>query len=174
MKGLQCSSIHGQLLLKQLLRDVKHFAVVNTLAYCSVSPMHYLQEDSDLPDEDDEVEDEERSLPPVQFIVSVTKTNDNKALAFNCQTSGKDIIITQVSLNDIAAEEGEEEGSFAPYTGPMFEELDDTLQQAFIDYLEERGINSDFGYYLMELVHDKLEVEYMNWLTRVQGFVANE
>lgn len=40
----------------------------------------------------------------------------------------------------------------------MFAELDQTLQQAFLDYLEERGVNGEFGMYLMELANDKLEV----------------
>eukprot|EP00878_Enallax_costatus_P002422 GHUV01002599.1.p1 GENE.GHUV01002599.1~~GHUV01002599.1.p1 ORF type:complete len:236 (+),score=57.93 GHUV01002599.1:175-882(+) len=122
---------------------------------------------------DDEEEDEESYLPPVRFIVNVVK--GDKGLAFTCETNGREITITQVSLNDTADEEAEDDDSnFVPYTGPMFDELDDTLQQAFIDYLEERGITSDFGYYLVELVNDKLEVEYMNWLTRVQSFVVDE
>lgn len=108
----------------------------------------------------------------MQFIVNVTK--GDKALAFNCQTAGLDILIRQVSLNDAAVADDEAESSFVPYTGPMFDELDDTLQQAFTDYIEERGINNDFAYYLTELVHDKLEVEYMNWLGRVQGFIASD
>lgn len=72
-------------------------------------------------------------------------------------------------------EEGEDEESmgYPPYTGPEFEELDDTLQQAFADYLEERGITAEFGLYLMELLHDKLEVEYMNWLQRARDFVSS-
>ncbi len=35
--------------------------------------------------------------------------------------------------------------SDAAYTGPAFEQLDDTLQQAFLDYLEERGITAELG-----------------------------
>ena len=45
------------------------------------------------------------------------------------------------------------------------------MAQAFLDFLEERGVTAELALYLMELVNDKLEVEYMNWLTRVQKFV---
>jgi hypothetical protein len=122
-------------------------------------------------------EDEElgmRSLPPVAFSVNVVK--GRAALGFSCQTDGEAVMISHVSLNDSAAggpDDEDEEDDLMPYTGPLFTELDDTLQQAFSDYLEERGITSDFGAYLVELVHDKLEVEYMAWLTRVQDFVAS-
>jgi hypothetical protein len=33
------------------------------------------------------------------------------------------------------------------------------------------GITPEFGSYLVELVADKLEVEYMNWLQRVRDFL---
>jgi hypothetical protein len=125
-----------------------------------------------LDEEDDELG--MRSLPPVAFSVNVVK--GRAALGFSCQTDGEAVMISHVSLNDSAAggpDDEDEEDDLMPYTGPLFTELDDTLQQAFSDYLEERGITSDFGAYLVELVHDKLEVEYMAWLTRVQDFVAS-
>ena len=31
------------------------------------------------------------------------------------------------------------------YSGPVFEELDDALQNAFYEYLEERGIHDDLA-----------------------------
>ena len=54
----------------------------------------------------------------------------------------------------------------------MFDELDETLQQALADYLEARGVGPELGAYLAELVYDKLEVEYMGWLTRMASFVG--
>jgi hypothetical protein len=54
----------------------------------------------------------------------------------------------------------------------VFAELDETLQAAFLDYLEERGVTPALGAYLVELVADKLEVEYMNWLGRMSRFVS--
>jgi hypothetical protein len=126
-----------------------------------------------LLDEDGE-EAGTRSLPPVAFSVNVVK--GRAALGFSCQTDGEAVMISHVSLNDSAADspdDEDEEDDLMPYTGPLFTELDDTLQQAFSDFLEERGITAEFGAYLIELVHDKLEVEYMAWLTRVQDFVAS-
>jgi hypothetical protein len=116
-------------------------------------------------------------LPPVAFNVAITK--EDRMMTFSCEADGNGIAIRNVSLTEVDSEEGEEGEEeeealqYPPYNGPVFDELDDTLQQAFADYLEERGITADFGVYLMELVHDKLEVEYMDWLRRVREFVSS-
>lgn len=123
-----------------------------------------------MEDVDDEEEGDE--LPSVVFSVAITK--EDKMMTFQCEADGENIAIRHVSLADAEDMEEDEDGmEYQPYTGPVFDELDDTLQQAFADYLEERGITADFGMYLMELVHDKLEVEYMNWLQRARDFVSS-
>lgn len=55
-------------------------------------------------------------------------------LAFKCVGGGDFIRITAVELDDTG-----DDAEFPPYTGPVFDELDETLQQAFTDYLDERG-----------------------------------
>jgi hypothetical protein len=121
-------------------------------------------------------------LPPVRFTVSVAK--GGRLLAFECESSGEYVQILHVSLEDLEEEEEEDEeeeeggedgddggvgglGGAPPYAGPVFAELDETLQQAFSDFLEERGVDADLALYLMELVQDKLEVEYCRWLGSV-------
>jgi hypothetical protein len=112
-------------------------------------------------------------LPPVRFTVSVAK--GGRLLAFECESSGEYVQILHVSLEDLEPDEEEDEGEendedpsglggAPPYAGPVFGELDETLQQAFSDFLEERGVDADLALYLMELVQDKLEVEYCRWL----------
>jgi len=39
-----------------------------------------------------------------------------------------------------------------------------------MEYLRERGITPELGEYLMHLVHDKEQREYMDWLDRVVSF----
>ncbi len=53
----------------------------------------------------------------------------------------------------------------------MFTELDDKLQTAFIDYLEERGVNAELGRYIVDYAEDKEQREYMKWLEGVKNFV---
>lgn len=52
-----------------------------------------------------------------------------------------------------------------------FDELDEELQHGFAEYLEERGINLDFGDYIMQAFRDKEAKEYFRWLRRVKKFV---
>jgi hypothetical protein len=130
------------------------------------------QEDSGSEGGEMDDEDEGEKLSAVGFSVAITK--EDSMMTFSCEADGTGITIRHVNLSDAEeAEEDEDELEYSPYTGPVFDELDDTLQQAFADYLEERGITSEFGVYLMELVHDKLEVEYMNWLQRARDFVGS-
>lgn len=118
--------------------------------------------------EDDEeyAEDEEPQPPPCHFRVTVSK--GEQGLVFDCETNGEWLVINHLALE--SAEETDEEQP--DYTGPVFDELDDTLQQAFLDYLEERGVNIDLADYLIRMMNDKLAVEYMGWLQRVRDFVA--
>ena len=59
----------------------------------------------------------------------------------------------------------------AAYSGPAFADLDETVQDAFGAYLEERGVDSEMMEYLMELSVDKEQREYVNWLKRTAEFV---
>jgi hypothetical protein len=112
-----------------------------------------------------EFEEGEGDLSTVVFNVSVQK-GDN-ALVFECESDGTYMAITHLSMEPKA---GVPSDSF--YTGPVFEELDEELQKEFKSYLEERGINEDFGEFLRHLLYDKEQREYMNWLKKVHDFVA--
>ncbi|KAF8072894.1 hypothetical protein HT031_000554 [Scenedesmus sp. PABB004] len=159
-----------------LLLLSRRFGGEEVLVEVDLDAQHDDGDEGEFGEEDDDDEDG-GALPPVTFLVSIAK--GGAVLGFSCETAGEDVAITHISLNDAPLGGGEGEGEDGedddddapPYTGPLFTELDDTLQQAFADYLEERGVNAELGAYLVELVHDKLEVEYMSWLTRVQAFV---
>lgn len=114
--------------------------------------------------DEDEEEEEGYAATPVVFTVTISK--GDSMMGFKCVGGGDYVRITNVELDDTG-----DADQFMPYTGPVFDELDETLQQAFVDYLDERGITAEFGAYLVELVADKLEIEYMNWLERVRVFL---
>ena len=58
------------------------------------------------------------------------------------------------------------------YGGPAFDVLDDNVTETFLDYLEERKINADLGYFVFAYSKDKEQREYVHWLKKVQAFVA--
>lgn len=57
------------------------------------------------------------------------------------------------------------------HAAQVFSELDPRLQEAFTDYLEERGVNAELGRFAMDFSEDKEQREYMNWLKAVQKFL---
>lgn len=104
----------------------------------------------------------------VNFIVSVSKRgSENQELVFECSSDGSFMEIQRVSLEP----EDEEELEEGMYTGPLFDELDDAVQEALYSYLEERGITPELGEYLLHLMHDKEQREYMDWLDKMTAFL---
>ncbi|MEW5315650.1 MAG: hypothetical protein WDW38_007063 [Sanguina aurantia] len=134
----------------------------------------------------------------IHFTVTVLKPERQLQLVFDCESDGEYMSIIHLAfedLADVAADaspprrslqsmmigmgeiseeqlEGIEDQKDPRYTGPVFEELDDTLQQAFIDYLEERGVTAELGEFLRLYALDKMAVEYQGWLGKVKDFVS--
>lgn len=122
-------------------------------------------------DDLEEFEDEaEMPLPPCKFNVMIAKEN-GAGIVFEIESDGEYMNISHLAL-DMDDDENEDP-SIASYTGPVFAELDTTLQQGFYDYLEERGVTAELGLWLMEALSDKMSTEYMAWLQRVREFVAS-
>lgn len=118
-------------------------------------------------EEDEEGEEEDEEGLPVEFQVTITKGGDD-TLLFDCESDGEYLTITRVALENIF----EEDDSPPAYKGPIFQDLDDTLQQAFVDFLEERGVNAHLGEFIRVYVEDKATLEYQQWLIRVRDFIG--
>lgn len=117
--------------------------------------------------EDGELEDEEGDVDVgVLFNVSVTK--GDKALVFECKSDGAYFDVEHCSLEPAKDDDVDE----SKYTGPVYPELDEELQNAFRAYLAERGIDAGLGAHVLQLVHDKEQREYMAWLGQVKSFIA--
>ncbi len=127
-----------------------------------------------------------------EFSVTVSKTGSGKQLEFFCVTDGELIEIQHVqyegfewneggggeggtgSGDDDAEGEGilfDEEFDDNNYPGPHFEDLDKGVQDAFLSYLEERGINAALADYIVETRIDKEQKEYTSWLEKVADFL---
>ena len=55
-----------------------------------------------------------------------------------------------------------------------FGELDETLQDTFNNWIEERGIDDVLGDYLVQKIHDIEQQHYQEWLEKTQAFVDQE
>ena len=59
------------------------------------------------------------------------------------------------------------------YGGPIFQDLDESLQETFHAYLEERGFDSGLSNFISCYVDEKEQNEYRNWLGNVKKFISN-
>lgn len=79
-----------------------------------------------------------------------------------------------MSINHVGLEPDSGPINTLQYTGPSFGELDDTLQDTFNNWIEERGIDDVLGDYLVQKLHDVEQEHYMNWLETTQSFISQE
>lgn len=119
------------------------------------------------------VEDEEEAAEggaldvDVGVVFNVSVTKGDTALVFECRSDG-----TYLDIQHCSLEPADGEVPDSSYTGPVYEELDEDLQAKFQHYLEERGVGPALGAFILQLVHDKEQREYMSWLAKVKDFVA--
>ena len=103
----------------------------------------------------------------VGVMFSVQVARGPNSLVFECKSDGTYLSVMHASFEPT---DGEIEDS--AYTGPVYEELDEEVQRQFGAYLEARGVTPDLGAYLLRLVHDKEQREYMYWLEQVRDFLG--
>jgi len=60
------------------------------------------------------------------------------------------------------------------YGGPVFDELDETLQNAFYDYLAGKGVDDELAGRVADYCSSKEQVEYVGWLKGVQAFAKGK
>ncbi len=58
------------------------------------------------------------------------------------------------------------------YGGPVFQDLDEELQNQFHEFLTERGFNSDLANFIRPYVEFKEQKEYMGWLENTASFIS--
>lgn len=117
--------------------------------------------------EEELVEDQSGALDAdVGAVFTASVTKGDQSLVFECKSDGQYFSVLHVSLEPAGGEEEE-----SAYSGPVYEELDEKLQAHLEHYLAERGVNEELGAYLLPLIHDKEQREYVRWLARVQAFV---
>jgi complement component 1 Q subcomponent-binding protein, mitochondrial len=75
-----------------------------------------------------------------------------------------------VDVKNVRYCEGRPADDLEVYGGPTFDTLDEELQEAFYSYLEERGINDDFSYFLLSYGAQKEQREYQHWLKKLHEF----
>lgn len=112
-------------------------------------------------DDDDEGPEAEYGI---NFEVKITKPSGDMMVVV-CTASQK-LEVTSVRYIPTGKDPTDQD----LYNGPVFDHLDDKLQDAFYAYLSDRNIDEDLCYFILSYSRDKEQKEYQNWLQKLLAF----
>lgn len=118
--------------------------------------------------ENEDEEDQEYGETGINFDVSIKKTSGETMIA-SC-TAAETLRIHSVRYVPSGVDVDDDN----LYGGPTFDTLDEQVQEAFIQYLEDRGVDEDMTYFILSYSKLKEQSEYMNWLENMTKFVTNK
>ncbi|XP_030522037.1 uncharacterized protein At2g39795, mitochondrial-like [Rhodamnia argentea] len=101
----------------------------------------------------------------ISFVVKITKDKDSNVLEIMCSAWPDSIEIKKLLVH------GCQRMPSSLYTGPGFKELDDELQDALYDFLEERGVDDELAVFLHQYMANKDKTEFIKWMDTVKHFV---
>ena len=101
----------------------------------------------------------------INFDITIT-SKDGSKMVVDC-TATQDLMVNQVRYVD----SGKDVTDTTLYGGPVFDQLDDKLVDAFYAYLDDRKINADLCYFICAHAGVKEQKEYVNWLNKLLNFV---
>ena len=134
---------------------------------------------SEEADMEDELESLDSLLCNVRVIVE--KPGQDKGLLLNLflQSSEASFLVDFVNyqdnisefINDSVLKKNEFVDKFR-YQGPRFSDLDESVQTAFENYLQSKGVNDELAEFIISFSEYKEEKEYRNWLTTLANFLS--
>ena len=132
--------------------------------HCQDMNSDYSSEDFDNAVEAEEGDEEmPEDSNGIDFSVTI-KRGDNRVF-FRCNAGS---LLTIESVRILSGNQKDDDESL--YRGPDFDSLDDTLQDALLDFLKVRGIGEDTSFFICSFARDKEEREYHNWLKKFINF----
>ena len=103
---------------------------------------------------------------PVDFNVLVEWESLDRTLSFDCQGWNDSLTIRAVAVYDHTTAEDE-----ATYSGPVFDDLDDSVKDGFYDFLDERLVSPEFGTWVTRFAYFKELDCYGKWLDKVRSLL---
>jgi complement component 1 Q subcomponent-binding protein, mitochondrial len=120
--------------------------------------------EAELP-EDDEEDIEGKSGLGIYFEVKITKGKDSAI--FGC-TAAESVHIGQ--LRFVSEKHAHDSENETLYQGPKFEDLEESVQAGFQEYLVERHIDDDLAYFILAYSREKEQMEYTHFLENMVKF----
>jgi len=117
------------------------------------------------------------NAPSEHFPFTVTVTKKGKAMDFTLTHMDGELVIDGMTLydspalaRDFSAEGLNKKERF--YQGPAMAELNESLVQGMVAFLEERGVDDDFAAFVAQYSYWLEQTEYEKWLRKVVDFCA--
>ena len=117
-----------------------------------------------------EGQEEDIPMESTDFTITIQDKSGECGLIYYCQTAAGEGHRYMIGNVRSFASKAEKESDSA-YNGPDFEDLDDSLQESFDEFLAEHGINDDVCDFIDATAIDKEQREYMRWLKNVDSFI---
>ncbi|UVC49656.1 hypothetical protein MACK_003766 [Theileria orientalis] len=106
---------------------------------------------------------------------SVTVENPaGQGVTFFCSTLQNDEKFRYIICNVRMYSDLDAKNSVSSYNGPEFEDLDDTLQSSFDEWLASLGVDSELCDFIDACSIDKEQREYMVWLKGLEKFLSSK
>ncbi|KAL9238556.1 hypothetical protein vseg_012958 [Gypsophila vaccaria] len=105
----------------------------------------------------------------ITMIISILKEETNRVLEFICSAWPDTLEVQKLFVREQAKLPNNQ-----PYTGPIFEELGDEMQESIYNFLEERGIDENLCVYLHNYIHYKDHAEFIRWMESVKKTVEKK
>jgi len=115
-------------------------------------------------------EEEDFPMESTDFTITIQDKSGEKGLVYYCQTATGEGHRYMIGNVRSFASNAEKE-SDSSYNGPDFEDLEDSLQESFDEFLAEAGINDEVCDFIDASAIDKEQREYMRWLKNVDSFI---
>ena len=120
-----------------------------------------------MENEDDDMDDAVLDFG-INFKASISK-KDGSALIVDC-IAAKELQIEGVQYVPSAFKGTKAEQDEEVYGGPVFDQLEDTVKDAFYEFLSDRKVDNDLAFFVLAFSREKEQREYMQWLTSVIQF----
>jgi complement component 1 Q subcomponent-binding protein len=127
---------------------------------------HVQDVDENMDFEEEEGESEQEPSIGVNFRVDITEGDKKLSVA---AVGGQELDVRGMRFLPAGVERNDEE---VFYGGPDFSDLEEAVQESFLDYLEERKIDGDLAFFVLAHAREKEQKEYVNWLQNFESFVS--
>ena len=141
------------------------------------SPDNENENENEQASEEEGEEGEDKELQNYQmceFVVAVDKQGKQGTMVVEIVSLNSELMINNFFVTEDLEKflvNRNQMGSNETYTGPLFETLDDKVQNSMVNYLKSMGIDSEMGNFIENVTLDLEQRYYSDWLNKMHDFL---